>query len=78
MCECIHWAGKFRGLGVVKHHENCPRYDPVGDCLAMLARVVAGMESWAADEDGIHPDCWEVYRDARTAIGRPIIDDGKE
>jgi hypothetical protein len=38
----------------------------------LIVGLVRGMESWAADEDGIHPDAWEWYERAKVAIGEPV------
>lgn len=70
-CECSQWAdvrGESRIL--TGHHENCPRRpDPLGKALDLIANLAHGMECWAADEDGIHPDAWEAYRRAKALEG---------
>ena len=30
--------------------------------------LVNAMEEWGRDEDGIHPDAWDAYEDARTFL----------
>ena len=71
VCECSQWAevrGEHRML--TGHHKNCHRSpDPLGKALALIAKLARGMECWAADEDGIHPDAWEAYRRAKALEG---------
>lgn len=39
---------------------------------ALLDSLIKGIESWAEDEDGVHPDCWQAYLAACSATGRII------
>lgn len=53
------------------HHEACPqRGSIVKAAQTIIAALVKGMENWAADEDGIHPDAWEAYKRGKVAIGQ--------
>jgi len=75
-CECKTWARDFAGSLLYEHHANCRHFDPAGDALRLIRRLVDGMDDWAADEDNeIHPDAWEAYLDARTVLGDPVRDD---
>lgn len=56
-CECFDWATE---LVVSGHHHRCERFDFIPFCAAIVA-LLRGMEQWAADEDGIHPDAWDAY-----------------
>jgi hypothetical protein len=35
----------------------------------LLKQLTVGIESWAKDEDGVHPDVWNAYVKAKTIIG---------
>ena len=43
---------------------------------AILADCVLGMDSWGADEDGIHPAVWHEYVRAREVLGYPVVMSG--
>lgn len=38
----------------------------------LIEGLVRGIESWAADEAGVHPDCWQWYERAKIALGEPV------
>lgn len=40
----------------------------------MIEGLVRGIESWAADEDGVHPECWQWYKRAKMSLGEPVND----
>jgi len=65
-CECNYWA-RTDGL-LAEHHPNCKHYDPVGDAQKIIVALLLGIEAWAADEDGVHPDCLEAYENARLRV----------
>ncbi|RJQ28378.1 hypothetical protein C4565_03685 [Candidatus Parcubacteria bacterium] len=67
MCECMSWAGEWRLF--TTHHPSCPKYDLIGEVKERISALLVGIESWAADEDGVHDDCWEAYKNARYFIG---------
>jgi len=68
-CECATWA--FTGHPpVTSHHRNCPQYDPDGSAVRLVSALVAGIEAWANDEDGVHPEAWDAYCAALVFIGR--------
>ena len=69
-CECVNWA-RTRGW-LTKHHPNCKHYNPEKDAIEIITALIKGIESWAADEDGVHYDCWEAYQKVKFAIGEPI------
>ena len=63
-CECMNWARAERPHGVeTNHHYRCKYYDPVGEAKAIIIRLTQSMELWASDEDGIHHDAWEAYKE---------------
>lgn len=77
-CECKNWAT----LGIVpllSHHPRCSKYRPVADLMEIVKGLLAGIESWAADEDGIHDDCFEAYKKAKIALGQfDFVERGKD
>lgn len=67
LCECLSWewtGGKFQ----TKHHRNCAYYDAEGDAAEIIRNLCKGIEAWAAEEDGVHPGCYEAYRKAKMSI----------
>ena len=55
----------------VKNNESLfgTKYNPGGDAREIITALIKGIESWASDEDGIHPDCREAYKKAKFIIG---------
>lgn len=39
----------------------------------LMVNLLLGVEKWAQDEDGIHPDVWEAYKEGREALGAKAI-----
>ncbi len=68
-CECQNWARAGQKL-LTKHHKNCPSYDVEGESYALIVKLLDGIEAWADEEDGIHPGCWEAYREGTYFIGQ--------
>ena len=66
-CECLGWARIGRWL--TEHHPDCEKYDPEGDAIKIITSLLRGIEAWASDEDGVHPDCWQAYRRAKFCVG---------
>ena len=66
-CECKNWARTDGWM--TEHHPGCPKYDLKGDVMKIITALVRGIECWAADEDGVHDDCWEAYKRAKVSIG---------
>ena len=54
---------------LTEHHENCPKCDVRGDAINQIRDLIRGIEAWASDEDGVHPECWEAYKRAKLSIG---------
>lgn len=67
-CECQNWA-RTDQLLLTKHHKSCSWYDVEGDTKEIITALLDGIQSWAADEDGIHPDCWGAFLNAACFIG---------
>lgn len=73
-CECANWTQvdeyQFRHYMLTGHHENCPhRPKSIDKACELISELAKGMERWAADEDGIHPDAWQAYRKAKFLEG---------
>lgn len=68
-CECLTWARNSQPF-TTTHHPRCPRYNPEQDAADLLRSLIAGIHAWSADEDGVHPECWDAYERAMIAIGR--------
>ena len=70
-CLCSTWArGDHTGLLMLSHHPSCGNYKPEKEVRELLLSLIAGIEAWAADEDGVHPDCWEPYMMACGVVGK--------
>jgi hypothetical protein len=67
-CECKNWCRDGRPP-LAKHHRNCPAYDLESESLALVTALINGIEGWAADEDGVHPDAWDAYCQAIVFVG---------
>jgi hypothetical protein len=71
-CECVTY-GRSNDTAILflAHHPNCKQYRPEREIRTLLLRLIEGIEAWANDEDGVHPDCWEAYVAALNAVGQP-------
>jgi hypothetical protein len=54
---------------ITTHHPNCKYFDPLGDTRALLGKLVAGIDAWASEEDGIHDAVYRHYTIAKLASG---------
>lgn len=70
-CECRYWARNNSKLAT-EHHPRCTKYDPEGDARKIIETLVRGIEIWARDEDGVHDQCWEAYKNAKFFIYQPL------
>lgn len=73
-CACENWASRDSMMtALAGHHENCEkRPDDRKVLTKLIAGLVRGMEFWASDEDGIHPQAWGAYKMAKMFLGEPI------
>lgn len=69
-CKCRNWCSVESVAW--NHHPSCPSFNPGKDARAIVEALVNGIENWAHDEDGVHPDCWEAYKNARSFLMNPI------
>jgi len=70
-CRCYTWGRDNNGsLLFLSHHPRCEKYKPESEVRELLQRLLEGIELWANDEDGVHPDCWDAYVKACHACGQ--------
>lgn len=69
-CECRNWA-RTNQLLITNHHRNCKKYDPEKEAYEIIGALLDGIQAWANDEDGIHPNCWEAFKNGACFIGQP-------
>ena len=73
-CECSHWAMECL-WDTNEHHPNCVKYSGRNEryfIIKLLHDLVKGMDEWASDEDGIHPEAWDAYKRARAVLLNPM------
>lgn len=76
-CSCKNWASTDLFFVILTgHHENCPKANIKKSSKALIQDLVRGMEHWAADEDGVHPEAWKAYTRAKSVIGEFIAEHG--
>ncbi len=68
-CECYNWCRLGLSFNP-KHHPNCKHYSPLNDAASVIKALLKGIEAWAGDEDGVHPDCWEAYKRAKCSVNQ--------
>jgi len=66
-CECVSWCHPG-SMMLLSHHPQCAKYNPVKDAHEIITGLLRGIESAAADTDGIHPDLWDAYKLAKTSV----------
>ena len=70
-CRCKTWGRDNSGCALfLEHHPRCDKYKPEPEVRELLQRLIDGIESWASEEDGVHPDCWDAYVKACNACGQ--------
>jgi hypothetical protein len=71
LCECATWGRDNQSAALIlSHHTACPNYSPELEVRELLQNLLDGIEAWASDEDGVHPDCWDAYVKACGACGQ--------
>ena len=61
-CECVNWCSHDVDMVILTgHHENCPHRKNSKAILDFIKELVRGMEAWACEQDGIHPDAYDAY-----------------
>jgi hypothetical protein len=69
-CKCKNWVRDDMPL-ITEHHPKCKHYYLEGEARQIIEGLVKGILAWAADEDGVHPDCWDAYVKGCCVIGKP-------
>ena len=69
-CECENWARTGNQKLNTKHHAHCEHYWPEQDAYEIISDLIDGIIVWAADEDGVHENCWNAFQNAAAFIGR--------
>ena len=69
-CKCRNWARAGGQILMTRHHPDCEHYSPEKDAAEIINALINGGIAWAADEDGVHPDCWEAFKNAAVFVGR--------
>ena len=67
-CECKTWCRDGRPP-LTEHHRNCPKRNLEAESVALASALIKGIENWAANEDGVHPDAWDAYCRAIVFVG---------
>ena len=65
---CCNWCRDGRPP-ITKHHHSCPHYNLEGESVALVTSLIKGIEAWAADGDGVHPELFDAYCRAVTFAG---------
>lgn len=66
VCECKTWGtddamADLLGNG---HHHNCKDFVPTVGAVEIIRQLVAGIDYWASQEDGVPDELWAAYRNA--------------
>lgn len=74
LCKCNNWASLDLMMMILcDHHENCEKRPSDREILKnVVTEFVRGIEAWSNDEDGVHPEVWEIYKKGKFFIGEPI------
>ncbi len=75
-CDCKLWARGSGGLPWTEHHPCCTKRNVGKESVELVAKLLKGIECWAAEEDGVHPEAWDAYLHGLFWIG--AIDKLKE
>ena len=68
-CDCQNYCHSGQPP-ILRHHYACNKYRPISEMLEIITDLVKGIQNWAADEDGVHHDCWKAYSRAKICIGQ--------
>lgn len=72
MCECMGW-GRLADQYLFEHHRKCKHFNAEAELISIIDQLCEGIEQWAADEDGVHTDCWNAYKEARVKRGHKLV-----
>ena len=74
-CDCDKRPHRGDFPLLLTHHADCWQFGI--ELRVLVEGLVDGMEAWAADEDGIHPDALEAYEMAKLSLGEPMEEGGE-
>lgn len=57
------------------HHPTCKNYVPYANAMRLLSDLVSGINWWAAQEDGVPDEIWEVYKEVTFILTGSILSD---
>lgn len=58
-------------LALTGHYPNCPLFSAdifTIRAVDLIEELAKGIEAWAEDEDGVHPEVWDAYQEAKAVI----------
>lgn len=67
-CECKQWCRDGRPP-LTEHHRDCPNRNLEAESVALASALIKGIESWAVDDGGVHPDVFDAYCKALVFVG---------
>lgn len=66
-CDCNERTRDESFPLLLPHFPDCELF---GESLReLLSSLVSGIEAWAEDDAGIHPECWEAYEATKVVLG---------
>lgn len=73
-CPCEFWCSTRLDIVLLTgHNENCVHSrDRLEKAEDMIRSLVRGIESWAAQEDGIPDSMWDDFCKAKAVLGEPV------
>jgi hypothetical protein len=74
-CRCSTYARASLLDGPDGHHRNCELHPE--NTFALIARLVDGIDRWAAEEDGVPDRLWDAYQQARYVVNLPALSEEK-
>ena len=51
---------------------NCSQYNLKDELVSLIKRLVKGIEDWGCDVDGVHPACWDAYKEAKIRLFQSV------
>ena len=68
-CGCLGRTRDGTFPLLLTHHPDCRHF--ARELRNLVTNLVRGIEQWAIDADGVHPEAWEAYQAGKLAIGEP-------
>ncbi len=69
-CGCLERTRLGCSPLLLTHDPDCKHFVPT--IKEVIESLVRGVEAWAGDEDGVHPDCWSAYERAKLILGETV------